>query len=93
MRACTSCCARRSLTAAGSTRRRCARHRDREEPDTNADLKYAAKPPGGAWTTTTVDSAGEIGEYTSLAVDAAGGVHISYLDGTNAELRYAYRCF
>ncbi len=47
--------------------------------------------PCGIWTTTTVDSVGNTGEYTSVAVDASGGIHISYKDSTNLDLRYAYR--
>ncbi len=53
-------------------------------------LRYAYRSPEGAWTTTTVDSAGEI-DYSSLRLDASGGVHVAYYETTNLDLRYAYR--
>jgi PKD repeat protein len=44
---------------------------------------------GGGWVTETVDSAGQVGYYNSLALDADGYPHISYQDWDNG-LRYAY---
>ena len=32
-----------------------------------------------------------MGGYTSLEVDVAGGVHVSYLNAGSYELHYAYR--
>jgi hypothetical protein len=56
------------------------------------DLKYAYKPSGGSWTTTTVDNLGNAGKYTSIAVDGENGVHISYYnEGPNGDLKYAYK--
>jgi hypothetical protein len=40
-----------------------------------------------SWTHVAVDSVGDIGWATSIAVDAEGGLHVSY---GGAELRYAY---
>ena len=61
---------------------------------TNGDLKYATCAADctspGSWQTTALDHTGNLGgeDYTSLAVDASGGVHVSYFDDTNADLNY-----
>jgi uncharacterized repeat protein (TIGR01451 family) len=56
---------------------------------TNGDLKYASYN-GTAWNIQTVDSAGDVGRYASLALDATNhNPRISYWDGTNGDLKYA----
>jgi hypothetical protein len=42
------------------------------------------------WHTESVDTSGEVGKFTSIAVDTSFNPHISYYDDTNDDLRYAY---
>jgi len=60
----------------------------------NLNLRYATRNGtgnGGNWTAETVDAPGgvAVGQHTSIAVSAAGTVHISYWDATNTSLKYA----
>jgi hypothetical protein len=60
---------------------------------TNKDLKYAtcasSCSSASSWTTTSVDTTGIVGPYTSIAIDSNDAVHISYRDATNSDLKYA----
>ncbi|MBI9101743.1 MAG: hypothetical protein JEY99_04970 [Spirochaetales bacterium] len=60
----------------------------------NGELKLAYNTdPGnspGAWTTRTTAIDTGAGQYVAMDVDPAGGIHLSYFDGTNSNLKYAY---
>jgi hypothetical protein len=51
-------------------------------------MRHAHGLPTEDWVTETV---GEGGYFSSVALDAAGGVHVAH-QGSHAELDYAYRC-
>jgi uncharacterized repeat protein (TIGR01451 family) len=53
------------------------------------DLNYAYKDASG-WHNQTVDSVGDTGYHTSLALDSFDHPHISYIDDTNNYLKYAW---
>ena len=38
--------------------------------------------------TLTLDSAGDVGNYCDIAIDANDRLHISYYDATNGDLKY-----
>lgn len=57
----------------------------------NNDLKYATNA-SGTWQTQAIDTNGNVGMYTSIAVDSGNKVHIAYKkynSESNAELKYA----
>ncbi|HII98396.1 MAG TPA: PQQ-binding-like beta-propeller repeat protein [Methanoregula sp.] len=56
----------------------------------NGDLKYA-KWNGAAWIIETVDSSGDVGKHTSLALDSSDRPRISYWDLQNDHLKYAVK--
>lgn len=63
---------------------------------TTGYLKYAYCDSGAAcdnalnWTTMVIDSAANVGMYTSLVLDSSGNPRISYYDFTNGDLKFAY---
>ncbi|MEO0127840.1 MAG: FlgD immunoglobulin-like domain containing protein [candidate division WOR-3 bacterium] len=57
--------------------------------NSNGDLKYAYWN-GTTWVIQTIDAGGNVGKWTSIAVNRANNnVHISYCDDGNRDLKYA----
>jgi len=58
------------------------------------DLQYAWCDTGcdvsGNWNSVAVDSDGDVGRYTSLALDSGNNPRISYQDGGTLDLKYAW---
>ena len=56
-------------------------------------LKYAtcssSCTSASSWTKSTIDSVGNVGSRTSIAIASNDAVHISYHDLTNGDLKYA----
>jgi hypothetical protein len=56
-------------------------------------LRLATRSADG-WSIETVDNEGDTGLFSHIMIDAAGGVHLSYLERTSAtsgNVKYAYR--
>jgi len=66
-------------------------HYDVTNGVTNGDLKVAActNPTCTTSTTSTLDSTGDVGGFTSIAIGLDGNPIISYTDGTNGDLKVA----
>src|SRR4030066_587326 len=54
---------------------------------------FIASAAPGIWVSKTVDSPGDVGWDSSIFVDSAGRVHISYYDATNGDLRPAVNAY
>ena len=58
--------------------------------DAQEDLKYTTNE-SGSWQTTTIDSNQNVGQYCSVAIDSADGLHVSYHKNEGNDLKYAYK--
>jgi hypothetical protein len=84
-----------SLTVDSDGRLHASYYAKRDDPGAGA-LRHAILQDN-MWTVETVDgdlysSDGtivDVGRYTSIAADSQGGIHISYWDATNNDLKYA----
>ena len=55
-----------------------------------ADSGLCAELPDGVWQSSqTIDSTGDVGIYSSLALDSNNKVHVAYYDQANTNLKYA----
>jgi hypothetical protein len=53
-------------------------------------IAVCATNASGSWgAPTIIDSEGDVGWYSSIAIDSNNKVHISYYDSTNGDLKYA----
>ena len=60
---------------------------------TDSNLKYATCAAqcstAASWQTVIVQSSNQVGEFSSLAVDGTGRIHVAYADFTSGDTRYA----
>ncbi|MCZ7686092.1 MAG: hypothetical protein M5U28_47960 [Sandaracinaceae bacterium] len=59
-----------------------------QDCDGTVDEDCGCRP--GQWIEGTIDTFGDVGREAAVALDAEGGVHVSYRDASNNDLRYAY---
>ena len=64
-----------------------------EAPTPHSSLKFTYKQPGMGWSTPEVvdNTATTVGDFCSMKVDNSYGIHISYYDESNTQLKYAYK--
>jgi hypothetical protein len=54
----------------------------------NGDLKLALLLTDGTWSTATLDSDGDVGQFPSVLIDASDTLHVAYADVTKGQLLY-----
>lgn len=57
----------------------------------HGDLRYRLQTMSGDWCNDLVDSDGDVGEWSSIALDGDGYPHIGYYDATNKNPKHAWK--
>jgi hypothetical protein len=60
---------------------------DQNKVGDQCDIYY----PIGEWIIESIDTTDNVGEYPSIGIDSADGIHVSYFNRTNGDLMYAYK--
>jgi len=60
-----------------------------EQPTGERESRDSSSSKQATWIIQTVDSGGDVGMYSSLALDEDDNVHIAYYDWSNSALKYA----
>ncbi|MDP2208329.1 MAG: hypothetical protein Q8K98_06100 [Bacteroidota bacterium] len=55
----------------------------------NQDIRMARSKHSGGWDWWYVETTGDVGNYSQIAIDASNVAHITYYDATNRRLKYA----
>jgi uncharacterized protein YraI len=67
---------------------------DQNNPDLEtiitSELRVATRSAAGVWSLATVDSGGDVGHYTSIALDRNGRPAVAYIDLTRHKAKVAY---
>jgi hypothetical protein len=58
-------------------------------PSQQGSRSISSTNSGGGWKVTPLDSAGDLGRYAALALDAGDHVHIAYYDYSKGNLKHA----
>ncbi len=56
---------------------------------TTGDLRAASRDAGGEWSVTQVDTNGDVGRSTAIAIDGAGRIGVAYEYSSGGDLKYA----
>ena len=80
-----------ALAAVGPAAPQAARRVPSSPQPAGATARHEVQSSTPSWIIEVVDNTGDVGPYSSLALDPAGVAHIAYLAHTAGDLRYAVR--